>query len=120
MAKQKTLLMLFRRDIHQLEYEPATQYRFHFALTWFWAVTMVALPFIPVLYGHQLPALVVQEISLWANFATHFGAMSAALAAKQGKEIKHLQHKNLRETTQISTNTLALNTQIEHTSMFDA
>lgn len=86
--------MFIRRDVHQLEYDPAMQYRFHFALTWFWFLTMVALPFVPVLWGHTLPALVVQEISLWANFATHFGAMSAALAAQQ--------------TTQIPTDTLVI------------
>jgi hypothetical protein len=26
--------------------------------------------------------LLILEVSLWANFATHFGAMSSALAAK--------------------------------------
>jgi hypothetical protein len=83
----RMLLMLLRRDVHQLEYDPAMQYRFHFALTWFWFLTMVALPFVPVLWGHTLPALVVQEISLWANFATHFGSMSSALAAQQTTRI---------------------------------
>lgn len=84
----RPLLMLIRRDVHQLEYDPQTQYRFHFTLTWMWFITMIALPFVPELWGHNMPALIIQEISLWANFATHFGAMSAALAAKHtGKNI---------------------------------
>lgn len=73
---------MFRRDIHRLEYDPVTQYKFHFTSTWVWLLTMLLIPFIPVLYGHSLSALVIQEVSLWANTATHFGAMSAALAAK--------------------------------------
>lgn len=79
--------MLFRRDIHRLEYDPAAQYRFHFVLTWTWFLTMIGLPFLPSLWGHNLPALIIQEISLWANFATHFGGMSAALAARQTSHI---------------------------------
>jgi hypothetical protein len=106
MSKQTPILMFIRRDIHQLEYDPATQYRFHFALTWFWFLTMVGLPFVPKLWGNTLPALVVQEISLWANFATHFGSMSSALAAKH--------------PSQISTNSSALNTKVEHIPEFDA
>ena len=98
--------MLIRRDVHQLEYDPATQYKFHFTLTWFWFISMVALPAVPILWGSSLPALVVQEISLWANLATHFGAMSAALAAKQ--------------TSQISTNNSGLNTEDAQLPEFDA
>jgi hypothetical protein len=35
----------------------------------------------------DLSALLIEEISLWANFATHFGAMSAALAAQNTTQI---------------------------------
>jgi hypothetical protein len=90
----KHLLLLFRRDIHALEYDPAAQYKFHFFWTWVWFLAMIALPFFPTLWGYSVPALIIQEISLWANFATHFGAMSAALAAKHTKpdnqELKRL------------------------------
>lgn len=72
---------MLMRDIERLEYDPATQYRFHFGLTWFWFVMMLLLPFIPTLYGGQLAPLIIEEISLWANFATHLGSMSSALAA---------------------------------------
>lgn len=75
------LILLFTRNVHSLEYDPAVQYRFHFAAAWLWFAAMIAIPFVPTLYGHQVAALVIQEVSFWANFATHFGAMSAALAA---------------------------------------
>lgn len=72
---------LLARKVHGLEYDPHIQYRFHqtFAILWFCALWV--LPFFPKLYGHSVSALIIQEISLWANFATDFGAMSAALAA---------------------------------------
>ena len=77
----KHLVLLFKRDVEQLEYDPGTQYRFHFVAAWFWFATMIAVPFVPVL-RHPILSLLIMEASLWANFATHFGAMSAALAAK--------------------------------------
>jgi hypothetical protein len=79
--RQKMILLMFRRDIHNLEYDPSTQYRFHFVSAWFWFACMVGVPFAPVL-RHPILSLLIMEASLWANFATHFGAMSAALAAK--------------------------------------
>lgn len=74
-------LMLIRRDIHALEYSASTQYRFNQVWAWLWFTTMVIVPFIPVL-RESIAALLILEASLWANFATHFGGMSAALASK--------------------------------------
>lgn len=74
-------LMLVTKDIHNLEYDPKTQYRFHRAWALFWFTTMLIVPFFNSLRS-SIPALLILEASLWANFATHFGAMSAALAAK--------------------------------------
>lgn len=75
------LLMFIKRDIHALEYNAATQYKFNQAWAWFWFTTMLIVPFIPVLRV-SIAALLILEASLWANFATHFGGMSAALASK--------------------------------------
>lgn len=86
--KQKAVLMLFAGNIHDLEYDPRTQYKFHQRLTWLWFITMIILPFGPTLWAHSISALIIQEISLWANFATHFGAMSAAIAAKDDREVQ--------------------------------
>lgn len=79
------LLLLLKRDIHQLEYDPATQYRFHFWATWFWLFNMPLVLVLLICFQKfwLLIALVyITEISLWALVATHLGAMSAALAAK--------------------------------------
>ena len=75
--------MFFKRDVIKLEHDPEAQYKFNRLWAIIWFLTMVGIPFIPTLYAHQISALLIQEISLWANFATHFGAMSAALAAMQ-------------------------------------
>jgi len=82
------LRLLLTKDIHTLEYDAGSQYKFHLFWAWLWFMAIVAIPFIPKAWGHSIPALIIQEVSLWANFATHFGAMSAALAAKsQNKEV---------------------------------
>lgn len=75
------LVMLFTRDVNKLEHDPASQYKFNRFWAIIWGILMISVPFVPKLYGHNSSALIIQEISLWANFATHFGAMSGALAA---------------------------------------
>jgi hypothetical protein len=74
-------MMVLFKDVNLLEHDPNSQYKFNrfWALTWF--ITIVAIPFIPKLYAHSVSALIITEISLWANFASHFGNMSSALAA---------------------------------------
>ena len=81
--KATTPWMLIIKDIRLLEHDAASQYRFNRTCAIIWAGAMLAL-LIP-LWPHNLQAfvqLLILEVSLWANFATHFGAMSAALAAK--------------------------------------
>lgn len=73
----------FGRGIHSLEYDPKAQYRFHQIASSFWFLTMIGTPFFPSLYSNSLGILVVLEVSLYANFATEFGSMSAAEAAIQ-------------------------------------
>ena len=75
------LVMLVTNDIRALEYNAKTQYKFHRAWAIFWFATMLVVPFFSTLRT-SIPALLILEASLWANFATHFGGMSAALAAK--------------------------------------
>lgn len=78
----KHLKLMITTDIHDLEYNASAQYKFHFYCAWIWFLILLAIPFIPQAWGHSISALIIQEMSLWANFATHFGAMSSALAAK--------------------------------------
>lgn len=73
--------MIILKDINHLEHDASSQYRFNRFWAILWFVTMITIPGVPKLYAHSISALIITEISLWANFATHFGAMSAALAA---------------------------------------
>ena len=77
----KKFIQLIRKDIHDLEYEAKTQYKYHRTASIFWLGTMVLIPFIPYLYGGDIGILIILEVSLYANFGTEFGAMSAAEAA---------------------------------------
>lgn len=78
------LLLIFSRDINRLEHDPVAQYRFNRWCAIFWGGQMIMLPimiFIAPRLWLKIEFFYVTEASLWANFATHFGAMSAALAA---------------------------------------
>lgn len=66
--------------IHELEVNAHWQFRFHGIFTVAWFFSMFVAPFIPTFAGN-VAGLVLVEVSLWANFATHFGAMSSALSA---------------------------------------
>lgn len=88
---------MFRRDIHNLEYDPATQYRFHFISAWFWFTCMLGVPLIPD-FRRNILSLLIMEASLWANFATHFGAMSSALAAKSSADKTEPNTKTVHPT----------------------
>jgi hypothetical protein len=72
---------LLAREVHSLEYDPHVQYRFHQTFAIFWLIFMAALRWMPSLYDHNLASFLIEEISLYANFTTDFGSMSAALAA---------------------------------------
>ena len=72
---------LLARELKSLNYDPHVQYRFHQFFMVLWSICIGAMPFFPGLYNHQIGTLIIQEISFYANFATDFGAMSAALAA---------------------------------------
>jgi hypothetical protein len=70
--------------IHDLEYNPRTQYKVHIAASYFWIIT--AAPILLLFFGFpeqwlQWGVLITLLYSLYANFATDYGAASAALAA---------------------------------------
>ena len=73
--------VFFIKDINRLEHDAVAQYKFNRFWAAIWFCTLITIPFVPTLYAHSVSVLIVQEVSLWANFATHFGAMSGALAA---------------------------------------
>lgn len=71
-------------EVHKLEYNATTQYNFHRIGAFFWLFCMVLVPF-DGSFRSSVTALLIMEASLYANFTTDFGAMSAAMAAGKDK-----------------------------------
>ncbi len=74
---------ILRNNIHQLAYDPQTQYRYHLAMARYWAlnfpVIIALFFFLPHLW--VAIALFINTIySLYANLATDFGAVPASYA----------------------------------------
>ena len=77
-------LRLLKKDINDLEFNAKAQYRFNRAATLFWLIQMplvVVLDFVFPKFWEQISVMYLIQASLWALVATHFGAMSASLAA---------------------------------------
>ncbi len=78
------LRLLHPKVLRELETDARAQARFHLTLAWFWIISMVAVWFAwPPHDTASLIQLLILEVSLWANFATHFGALSAAQASSK-------------------------------------
>lgn len=99
--KATPFIMLLVKDVNLLEHDARSQYKFNRFWAMIWSITMLAIPFIPTLYGHTISALIIQEVSLWANFATHFGAMSAALAAENTHNTVNEIDENVDAVTEV-------------------
>lgn len=75
--------MILIKDIRLLEHDAGSQYKFNrfWAIVWACAMLTMVYP----LWPHnvdEFTQLLILEVSLWANFATHFSGMSSALAAR--------------------------------------
>jgi hypothetical protein len=80
--------VLHPRFIDQFEHDARTQARFHLVMAWFWLFTMVAAP--AAFWPHNLQELIqllILEVSLYANFATEFGALSGSQASEKADRI---------------------------------
>ena len=66
---------------HKLSVDPLWQFKFNAFFSVLWLISMVIIPFIPFLWGNSVAALIIVEVSLWANFASHFGALGANLSS---------------------------------------
>lgn len=66
---------------HKLSVDPSWQFKFNSFFSMLWLGSMILVIFFPFLYGHTISALIIEEVSLWANFASHFGALGANLSA---------------------------------------
>lgn len=90
-----------RKDVHELEYNPRTQFRWHLVMTVAWFLAMAAFTlgwFATAGFGSGFSDVSLWLlfftiwVSLYANFATDFDAMSAALAAISAQSAdKHLE-----------------------------
>ena len=84
------LKLLITKDIDKLEHDPQAQYIFNLWALWIWLVQMPLVLVLLLFFNRfwiQISVVYIAEASVWALVATHFGAMSAALAAKhQDKE----------------------------------
>ncbi len=75
------LVRIMSNRLHKLEYDPVTQFKFHFLFTWLWFVSMIAVTFVvPHKTSSELVALAILEVSLWANFVSHMTALGSAIA----------------------------------------
>lgn len=72
--------------IHDLEYNPKTQFKVHFYAALYWLANFPVILFLFFVFPEvwlQVGLLVTLVYSIYANLATDYGAMSAALAAQQ-------------------------------------
>lgn len=75
----KHLFKILFGAVHGFEVDPVEQYHFHLAMTWLWLVVMIFVPNLSV-FKNDGAALLIMEVSLWANFVSHFTAVGASLA----------------------------------------
>jgi hypothetical protein len=71
--------------VKDFEYNPVTQYKVHLVAMWVWTASMVTVVCLFTFANHfwqVVSVLYLVLISLYANWATDYGAMSAALAAQ--------------------------------------
>jgi hypothetical protein len=75
--------------VRDLETNPLAQYRVNLAVVWFWMIMTVVVTIVfftaPELWV-RISILYVILISHWANIATSYGALSAAIAAISARE----------------------------------
>jgi hypothetical protein len=82
--KATPLMMILFKDVQLLEHDPKAQYKFNRVSLIFWLVNMPLVIVLEVLFPSfwlKISVMYLIQASLWALVATHFGAMSAALAA---------------------------------------
>jgi hypothetical protein len=71
--------------LKDFEYNPVTQYKVHLVAMWVWTASLITVVCLFTFANHFwqiVSVLYLVLISLYANWATDYGAMSAALAAK--------------------------------------
>lgn len=75
---------LIKNDVHELEYDPRAQFEFHRRMSGFWilngSIVLTTYFLLPHVW-HNFSVLYLVLVSLYANFATDYGAMPGSHAA---------------------------------------
>jgi cell division protein FtsW (lipid II flippase) len=94
------LFHLIINDVHKLEYDPKSQFEFHRKMSWFWIINLLAAIVVYFFANHlwqSISVFYLVLVSLYANFATDYGAMPSSHAAIKGDEISDLQKEETFE-----------------------
>lgn len=78
------------KAVHTFETDPIFQYRFHLIAMLFWICNFVAGTVVVICYPHlwlSIGVYYVFALSIYANYATDYDAVSASLAAKHSEAI---------------------------------
>ena len=89
-----------RHFIKDLETNPDTQLKVHLYASWYWLVNFPIIAVFFFIFPHiwvALGLLVNTFYSLYANFATDYGAVSAALAAKKADTAATLEESEIED-----------------------
>ena len=81
---------LFRNDVHKLEYDPKAQFEFHRRMSAFWVCNFFLVIVVHQFFDHfwnTVSVLYLILVSLYANFATDYGAMPSSHAALKSDEV---------------------------------
>jgi hypothetical protein len=89
------LILLFMPGVyitHKMANDPKWQFTFNAFFSVFWLIVMGIIVYLPTFRGPQnLAALLIMEVSLWANFISHYGALGANVAAMIAGQVKEIQ-----------------------------
>lgn len=90
-GEETPLLAYFKRLKHTFEYDPIFQTKFHLFMSYLWIANMfIAVAVFVFLQGLWLKAsiLYLVIVSLYANFATDYGAVSASEASEHTNDLQ--------------------------------
>ena len=91
------LYHLLKNDVHKLEYDPKAQFEFHRRMSFFWIFNVVIVLGLDLAlnpFWQKISIVYLTLVSLYANFATDYGALPGAHAAIRGDEIEAAQNSN--------------------------
>jgi hypothetical protein len=96
------LYHLVKNDVHKLEYDPKAQFEFHRRMSFFWVSNFLGVLIVYAFFGGiwaKLSVLYLVLVSLYANFATDYGAMPGSHAAIKADEIQAKQLNDVLPTS---------------------